>query len=337
MWNFMGFMLKRDGYGYGTIKIAECLRQLDPQCRTLSLEDDGANPFAGADQRSWWLDGRTVALCVPDFLPQIDASDGLISYTMFEASRLPRGWAELLNRHAAAVIVPCHWNLRLFQECGVRRPIYVAKWGVDRWDYPLLPRPRTGAEPYTFLWSGTPDRRKGWDVMYRAFYRAFGHDPSVRLCLHFRALPKGVTGVRDPNVSICYGLHDLATQRAMLARADCFVFPSRGEGWGSPPREAAATGLPVIATDCSGLSEDITSWALPLRVSGPSAADYGPADWGDVGDWSEPDGDHLVELLRWCAAHRTDAAAFGRRAAAWLTGQATWVTTAVKVREVVMS
>ena len=41
----------------------------------------------------------------------------------------------------------------------------------------------------------------------------------------------------------------------VYAAADCFVLPSRGEGWGRPHVEAMAMGLPVIATKWSGPSE----------------------------------------------------------------------------------
>lgn len=329
---FMGHQMPMDGYGYGTIKIAEQLRpagwEVIDMCTAHGAYDLG-------DGRSWWLDGQVVALCMPDWLPRIDASDGVIAYTMFEATKLPAGWAAEINRYARALIVPCQWNVDVFRENGVTVPIHVAKWGVDAEDYPLSRKgAKTQRGPYTFLWSGTPDRRKGYDLAYRCFFQAFGHDPDVRLVMHFRRRPLGLTGVRDPNVKIIEGMFDRPVLRSMLRRADAYVFPSRGEGWGSPPREAAATGLPVIATNYGGLADEIEHWALPLRVAGFSPADYGCAEWDDLGEWAEPDPEHLIELMRWCVEHRDEAAAGGRAAAEWLQANAGWERTARRVAEV---
>lgn len=86
-------------------------------------------------------------------------------------------------------------------------------------------------------------------------------------------------------------------------------------------------GLPVIATDWGGLAEEIEHWALPLRVGGMSRAEYGWGEWGDIGEWAEPDAGHLVELMRWCYEHQDEAAARGRQAAAWLCEHAGWERT----------
>jgi glycosyltransferase involved in cell wall biosynthesis len=343
----MGFHMPLDGYGYGTIKIAEALLRHGDMgtgghgepWNVIDMRAADGGGMGARDNRKWWLAGRAVALCMPDWLPQIDAEDGVIAFTMFEATKLPPGWAAEINRYARALIVPCQWNAEVFRANGVTVPIRVVKWGVDAEDYPLREvmvwAPRAGGpRPYTFLWSGTPDRRKGYDLAYRCFWQAFGHDPSVRLVMHFRRRPVGLVGSRDPNVRIIEGMFDRPTLRLMLARADCFVFPSRGEGWGAPPREAAATGLPVIATHHGGLAEDIEHWALPLRVKGSSQADFGIPEWTDIGEWAEPDPDHLIELMRWCAGNPEQAAGRGLAAAAWLREHATWEQTAREVEAV---
>lgn len=324
--HFLGFHQPHDGYGYGTIKIAEHLPShgITPlDMRDVAAEDG----FGVVGDRAWRVDGPACALCTPDWLPFIEAPQ-LVSYTMHEASRLPAGWVDILNA-TAGVIVPCCWNVEVFQESGVRVPIGVAKWGVDAADWPLLTR--HAERPYTFLWSGTPDLRKGWDVAYRAFSAAFRGRHDVRLVMHFRAALPGNPRFADNNVTVTVGMLDRPGLRQILKDADVFVFPSRGEGWGSPPREAASTGLPVIVTDHGGLAEDVDHWALSIGVAGTSLAEYGYYARGDVGEWVEPDVDELVETMRWCVDNRGQAARCGASAAGWLHKHATWAATAGQV------
>jgi glycosyltransferase involved in cell wall biosynthesis len=331
-WSFMGFHMPRDGYGYATIKIAQALQRESSSVGVVDMREVGGG-FGDSKLRAWSCLGDALALCTPDWLRAIGTTR-LVNYTMFEATRLPVGWVNLINRYAQVCVVPCEWNKTVFVENGVTAPVRVVRWGVDPADYWLLDRADHGSRPYTFLWSGTPDRRKGWDIVYKAFWLAFRDSPDVRLKMHFRSLPRGVKGCRDANVEIVHGLVGRTALRRMLADADAFVFPSRGEGWGLPPREAAATGLPVIATDQGGLAEEIASWALPLRVAGKSPADYGFWEWGEIGDWVDPDVEHCAELMRWCFENREDAARLGEAAADWIAQKATWSRTARGLIEV---
>jgi glycosyltransferase involved in cell wall biosynthesis len=53
----------------------------------------------------------------------------------------------------------------------------------------------------------------------------------------------------------------------LYAAVDCFVLPTRGEGWGLPIFEAMAMGLPVIATNWSGQVDFMNeNNAFPIRV-----------------------------------------------------------------------
>jgi glycosyltransferase involved in cell wall biosynthesis len=355
MLSFMGFHMPLDGYGYATMRIARQLQRIEPGVQVIDMRKGGPLPaspraesaqgeesgFGQAGDREWNVGGNVIALCTPDWLPYIHA-DRLIAYTMFEATKLPAGWADSINANAQACLVPSAWCAEVFVHNGVRVPIEVVMWGIDPDDYWLMernpqphPKPHPqplsyeerGERPYTFLWSGTADRRKGWDVAYRAFCLAFGHNRRVRLHLHFRDPLPANPRFGDPNVQVTIGKFDRPDLRAMLADADFFVFPSRGEGWGSPPREAAATGLPVLATNYGGLAEEIERWGFPIGIDGMSPAEYGW--WDDIGEWAEPSIEQTVELMHWCFERQTEAREFGREAAMWLREHATFERTAV--------
>jgi glycosyltransferase involved in cell wall biosynthesis len=64
--------------------------------------------------------------------------------------------------------------------------------------------------------------------------------------------------------------HDLP---GLYAGASVFVYPSRAEGFGFPPIEAMASGVPVIASDTSSLAENLHGAAELVPV-------------GDVAAWS---------------------------------------------------
>ncbi len=220
-----------------------------------------------------------------------------IAVTMFESTRLPDGWVDALNE-CRAVIVPSRWLVQVFRDNGVRVPVHVVPLGISE-TYQFVRRPR-GRKPYTFLTIGDRYRRKGWDLTVIAFNKAFGQDPTYKLIIKTR-----VGGLKFKIAHPCVDVisQDM-TEREMMAlyaSADAYVFATRGEGFGLPPREAAATGLPVIATNWSGTADDLRAWGYPLRYT------LVPA-WQDndkmrgLGEWAEPDVDHLAEQMQYVAS-----------------------------------
>lgn len=278
---------------------------------------------------------------------------------------------------ADLVIVPSEHNRAVFHHDGVRAPVAVVPLGLDPATWRPLERRAGGLPPvggssqgyvsaggkppvdessqgypsaggkdtYTFLMHGRLDPRKGVDLAYAAFWRAFGRDPSVRLVLKTRegtllGQPK-VHGANQPvrfldrNVHLARGDWRLCVTRngtliggllRLMQMADCYIFPSRGEGWGLPPREAAATGLPCIVPRHTGFDDGLLDrWAYPLERLRAVPALVDP--WGPCGSFLEPDVEELAQRMVWCREHRAEAGEFGRRASTVVRAQ-TWDRTA---------
>lgn len=121
--------------------------------------------------------------------------------------------------------------------------------------------------------------RKGFFEAYRAFAPFHAKHPDSRILLHTDldgrfdheeeivqlGLQKAVLTTEDYLIKI--GALDEAFMAEWCNLADVGFMPSWGEGFGVPAIEYQACGLPVIATDCSALTELVrpgTGW----RVAG---------------------------------------------------------------------
>lgn len=138
-----------------------------------------------------------------------------------------------IRRHAGARPVP---------------PITVAPLGVER-AVPSdgIARPRS---PY-FVTVGTIEPRKNHRLLLNVWERLGPDAPGLVLCGGrgwrnedvFARLDRGVPGVTERS-----GLSD-GEIAGLLAGAHGALFPSVAEGYGLPPVEAAALGVPILCTD----------------------------------------------------------------------------------------
>lgn len=271
----------------------------------------------------WMLDLCNIDLSIPtifctqpQYIPDVDGR--LWSMTMFEADTIPSEWPGILNSRCERIIVPCEHNARVFCKSGVTIPVHVVHGGTDPNEFPVLGN-GNGNGNYTFLCLGDRGSRKGQDLAWKAFWKAFGTQDDVRLVIKVR--PNSMKYIdeegSDKRVSMLRG--DVDSMSYIYPLADCFVFPSRGEGWGMPPREAASMGIPVITTRYAGLEVGIDDWALPINniTMKPSILLRG-------GKWACPDVDELAEKMRWCYDNQREARNFGLNAAQWLRSNQSW-------------
>ncbi len=235
-----------------------------------------------------------------------------VAVTMFESTQLPPTWAGPLNR-CEAVIVPSAWLVQVFRNSGVTVPIYVVPLGIDE---VFTPGERKRQVPYTFLANADRmdwNRRKGWDVAVCAFEVAFCNRSDVRLVFKARERSKSVQFTNN-NIVVVQADLTPAALNAFYHQADCMVFPTRGEGFGLPPREFAATGGLVLATAWGGTADDIDAWGVPIPYTlkeawHPNDEKHGP------GLWAEPDVDALAALMVQAATRPADWERHARQAA----------------------
>jgi len=321
------------GYSGSARALVLALEGLGTAVRPLYLFDSDDREAAQAgpvDPRIRALQGRPLRLDAPQVvygrgdLFAKNSGRYRVGFTMLEVDRLPPAWVEQANL-MDEVWAPTAWCAEMFRASGVARSVHVVPLGVDTALFAPGP-PRTELAGRTvflsvFEWGA----RKGWDVLLRAWRAAFapGDDALLLLKVDCRAPAtnplrelRAALGDRAAPVGVIYNRALGAAELAALYRgADCFVLPSRGEGWAMPALEAMACGTPAIATAWSGPTAFLdAAWGYPLATRGLAPApDDEPLYRG--ARWAEPDGEHLVELLRRVHANREEARALGARAA----------------------
>lgn len=268
---------------------------------------------------------RLTIQCGPGefFVPLPGVSWGL---SMTEDDRIPEDWVPRINMSVQRLIVPCEHNREAFMRCGVSVPIDVIPGGTDPAEFPVLPP--VERDTFTFLCLGDRGSRKGLEVAYMAFFKAFKDNPHVRLIVKARPSQflNDLKQAFSTEPRISFWLADVPSMADVYAQADCFVFPSYAEGWGMPPREAAMMGLPVIASRHTGLVAGIDDWAIPLEKFSPQQSHL-----PQKGVWYVPDVNEVAEKMQWVVTNQSEARAIGQKAARWLRNNQTWEHSAKKL------
>ena len=115
-------------------------------------------------------------------------------------------------------------------------------------------------QDFTFLSVGNLIPLKGFDILIKAFHKAFANEKEVYLNI----IGDGIERGNLQNTINQYGIGDrvkLVGQKTrselslMMKDANAFVLASRSETFGVVYIEAMLTGMPVIATQCGGPEE----------------------------------------------------------------------------------
>lgn len=259
-----------------------------------------------------------------------------IGYTVFEYTRLPNDWRNLMPQ-MDEMWTTSSWGKQILIENGLSENcIGVIPEGVDPSVY-YPNRKIENAEVFTFLSIGKWESRKGQAELVRAISELFSdkkdvlwivlwNNPFIKNFSVEEEIRKlGIT--RLPPLKILKPLPTSEHIAQLYNLADCFVLPTRGEGWGLPIMEAMACGLPVITTRYSALTDYANDENAYLIDVEELVEVYDPVFFprtGESGVWAQIDYAHLKELLWHVYTHREEAREKGRKACRDIQARWTW-------------
>ena len=128
-----------------------------------------------------------------------------------------------------------------------------------------------GAERY-LLALGTVEPRKDLPLLVRAFDAVAGSRPDVRLVLAgpdgwgAETLRRAMAEAHHGDRMVRLGWVDDESRAGLVRGATVVAYPSRYEGFGFPPLEAMAAGVPVVATTAGALPEVLGDAATLVPV-----------------------------------------------------------------------
>jgi len=257
-------------------------------------------------------------------MPQITLSTGLnsfsnsgkykIGFTTTEVDGIPTDWVRVLNE-MDEVWTTSEFAKKSFEKSGVKPPIFNMREGIDpNYFHPdIKPFENNVQKKFLFISNFAWGRRKGIQELFEAFSKEFSYKEDVAMVI--KALPsyhgmdvkKDMAELYHRSDSAPIIVWDAVLPSHLLSgfytAGNCLVFPSRGEGFGLPPLEALACGVPVITTNYSAPPEYLKKDGEVLP--GVELIDYKikPFDGSDSiyyhgFNWALPSVSHLRRLMR---------------------------------------
>jgi glycosyltransferase involved in cell wall biosynthesis len=280
--------------------------------------------------------------------PRVNDARGKTNFLYFfwEDSLVPSEWIVDFNRSLTGILAPSRHVERVLRDSGVTIPIHFLHPGVEE-TYFDAARPGRRDEKKSFLFlhvsSGFP--RKGVDRLLAAYFNEFSKQDDVSLII--KTFPNIHNDVdqqisnwrqRCPAAPECIHIHADIDQREIkefYRKADCLVYPSRGEGFGLPIAEAMASGIPVVVTGYGGhmdFCNEQNAFLIDYRLV-PSRSHLNVPG----AQWAEPDSLELRQQMRLVYNNRDTALVRSKVETAYRTVEANfrWPITAARCAEIV--
>lgn len=272
----------------------------------------------------------------------------LFGLFLHEGTVLRPDWVQAMNR-IGNIIVPSESCKNLFKWNGVISKIHVVPYGTDEEVY--KPSLLKGIGDYLFLsvnsWTGNVNDRKGTDLLIKAFDEEF-KDEKVKLILKIGTFWESkplefyvgsiinILGHVNKNILINNSYMSKTDLAEIYQKSDCFVAPTRGEGFGLTILDAMAVGLPVIVTKDlnSGHTDFCKGKDSVLWIDAPKMAPADPRFYHQGNMQPVPDISSLRKQMRYAFEHREELFNKGLNNSEEIRQNWSWKESAKKMQEV---
>lgn len=246
----------------------------------------------------------------PEWWPDLIEDDKLnIGYTVWETDKIHPSWVDYI--HSVDILfVPSEWNKKVFQNCGIKIPIYV----IPHIAPDINIKNTSSEEIYSFYTIGQWTERKGSEDTIRVYLDTFNSKDKVELTIktfgnNYSDIEKKiiinkvnsiVSEYSDP-AKINLITEELSSAQILNLhqRNDCYISACKSEGWGLGAFEAALHKNPVIMTGFGGQTEFLNinkelliDYKL-IKVKGMEHIPWYKKDQ----KWAEPDLNHFSKLM----------------------------------------
>ena len=268
-----------------------------------------------------------------------------------EGTKLFPDWVPQLNK-ADKLFVAAKSVKNLFRWNGVEKPMTIAHYGVDADIYKPKEHQKE-TDDFLFLsvnsWTGAQGDRKGTDLLLRAFYEEFKDQENVKLLLkigtfwdpkpaefYMQAIAQ-LLGEIPKNILLNQTYVSEEDLAEYYQKSDCFVSPTRGEGFGLTILNAMACGLPAIVTkdNNSGHMDFCKGRESVLFVDSPELLPADPRFYCEGNLLVEPVFEQLKKQMRYAYENRKELKQKALKESEDIRKNWTWENCADKIIEVI--
>ena len=222
------------------------------------------------------------------------------------------------------VLTPSSWGQKVLANHGIASDIVPEGFDPEVFSYQPRSLADCGNGPVTFAHVGKFEERKGTVQVMRCFAEALAREEAT-LLMHIhnpfvtdygpvdRELSRLNFATADGQSFRRFGLkiefshpQEESVPGVLFRRADCGIFPTKGEGWGLPILECIASGTPAIVGRWTAMADYIpTFYPQEIILSTNDMATANDGQWfhGDRGSWYLTDDEQLIRKIKWAFAN----------------------------------